>query len=105
MARQKDVIRDRVKFGLEAQGHIPTVEKMLDMYGSTRYAWNEIGKKIGWCEVSARDGYIRYLMRQKQKRVVITEDKDIKIAFDSIRFFLYVIIAIQIYFIYSQITN
>lgn len=33
-----------IVFGLRAQGHIPTVERML-AEGAT---WDEIGKEIGW---------------------------------------------------------
>ena len=34
----------KIKFGLEAQGHIPTVEKMLEDGRS----WDEIAEAIGW---------------------------------------------------------
>jgi hypothetical protein len=33
-----------VRFGLRAQGHLPTIERMLGE-GAT---WDEIGKAIGW---------------------------------------------------------
>lgn len=43
------------KFGLRAQGHLPTVERML-ADGAT---WVEIGKEIGWCPVTAEQWYQR----------------------------------------------
>lgn len=47
----------RVLFGLEAQGHIPTIQKMLEEGKD----WNEIAKVIGWCQISAREHYERYV--------------------------------------------
>lgn len=49
-----------VQIGLKAQGHIPTVEGMLDDYKS----WDEIGKAIGWNPEAAKDWYIAYLRRE-----------------------------------------
>jgi hypothetical protein len=46
-------------FGLEAQGHIPTVETMLDG-GSD---WKSIGKAIGWDGDTAAQYYHRHLTR------------------------------------------
>lgn len=43
----------RVTFGLQAQGHIPTVERML-AEGAT---WDRIGDAIGWHPVTAREHY------------------------------------------------
>ena len=42
-----------VLFGLRAQGHLPTVERML-AEGAT---WGEIGREIGWCPVTAERFY------------------------------------------------
>ena len=42
-------------FGLKAQGHIPTITKMLED-GRT---WEQIGKVIGWCPVSAKKSWDR----------------------------------------------
>jgi hypothetical protein len=42
-----------VVFGLQQQGHIPTIEKMLKE-GAT---WEEIGKEIGWCPETAKEHY------------------------------------------------
>lgn len=49
-----------IVFGLVAQGHIPTIEKML-AGGAT---WEEIGNKIGWCHKTAKEHYDRYLQKQ-----------------------------------------
>ena len=49
-------------FGLESQGHIPTIEKML----AENKTWDEIGKTIGWHSPTAQEHYERYL---KKKRV------------------------------------
>lgn len=65
-----------VVFGLEAQGHIPTIEKIIkessgvivfkgkqefvDMtYDKT--TWEKIGKEIGWCAFTAALSYFEYL--------------------------------------------
>jgi len=39
-----------VKFGLVAQGHVPTVSRML-MDGRS---WEDIGAAIGWCPDTVR---------------------------------------------------
>lgn len=49
-----------VLFGLEAQGHIPTIEKML----AENKTWDEIGKNIGWMPDTAQEHYERYLKRR-----------------------------------------
>jgi hypothetical protein len=60
----------KIKFGLEQQGHIDTIEKMLDEFGSatSEYIWEKIGKEIGWCHKTAAFYYIEYL-RSKGKCV------------------------------------
>lgn len=50
----------KVKFGLEQQGHISTIEEMLDRHCS----WGEINKAIGWAGDAASKSYIRYLRRR-----------------------------------------
>lgn len=57
-----------VKFGLEQQGHIQTIERILDEYGVNEYAWNKIGKEIGWDANTACYFYVKYL-RKKSKSV------------------------------------
>lgn len=49
-----------VLFGLEAQGHIPTIKKMIE----EKADWTEIGKQIGWDGETARKYYERYLLRE-----------------------------------------
>lgn len=51
-----DIGNPVIVFGLAAQGHIPTIEKML----SDGSHWSEIGKTIGWDACTARDYYERY---------------------------------------------
>lgn len=67
----------KVVFGLEAQGHIPTIqaeikrrndsykeqypnEKPLDMTYS-KDVWEDIGKMIGWCPFTAALSYFKWL--------------------------------------------
>lgn len=38
------------RFGLEAQGHLPTIERMIKEGAS----WEVIGKAIGWDAMTAR---------------------------------------------------
>ena len=52
----------RVVFGLEAQGHILTIEKML----SEKKTWDEIGDRIGWCPKTAKEHYERYLGKKSK---------------------------------------
>ena len=54
-----NIPEDPVIFGLKAQGHIPTVERML-AEGET---WAEIGKAIGWCPKTAERHYGWYKVR------------------------------------------
>ncbi len=46
-------------FGLVAQGHIPTIEKML----ADGKDWTAIGVAIGWCGNTAKEHYERYQKR------------------------------------------
>jgi hypothetical protein len=55
----------RVRFGLEAQGHIPTVERMLD----EGCCWPEINRAIGWAGDAAEKNYMRHL-RRKHKAAI-----------------------------------
>lgn len=55
-----ELLRDAkvtIRFGLVAQGHIPTIEEALKAGES----WNEIGRRIGWCPKTAKEHYERYL--------------------------------------------
>lgn len=70
----------KVVFGLEAQGHIPTIqaeikrwndsykkqfpnEKPLDMSYS-KHVWEDIGKIIGWCPFTAALSYFEWLNKK-----------------------------------------
>ncbi len=61
----------KVKFGLEAQGHIETIECILDKWNNVNdghdidmtystHVWNDIGKEIGWCPLTACLSYFKY---------------------------------------------
>lgn len=50
-----------VAFGLVQQGHIQTIEQMLQNNSS----WAEIGKQIGWCPKTAEQHYTTYLKNRK----------------------------------------
>lgn len=63
-----------VKFGLEAQGHIPTIEAELKRWSEDAgtdmayniHVWEAIGKKIGWHPFSAALAYFEFLNKQKK---------------------------------------
>ena len=57
----------KIVFGLEAQGHIPNIEKILDEFGSNEYAWEKIGKEINWCPKTACYHYVTYLRSKNGK--------------------------------------
>ena len=52
-----DLANARVLFGLKAQGHIPTIERML----KENKSWEEIGQEIGWLPKTAQEHYERYV--------------------------------------------
>lgn len=61
----------RVAFGLAAQGHIPTVERMRAGGAS----WDEVGKAIGWCGDAVERFYGYHLAANaKQAPAPITGD-------------------------------
>ena len=53
----------KVLFGLEQQGHIKTIEEMLDKHRN----WDEINKTIGWAGDAANKEYIRLLRKENDK--------------------------------------
>jgi len=69
----------KVVFGLEAQGHLPTIEKILKKWNDgndydndmtySKHVWDEIGKEIGWCPFAACLYYFRYLNSEKDKEL------------------------------------
>ena len=56
--KEKEV---KIKFGLEQQNHIETIESILSDLGSNEYSWQKIGKEIGWDSNTACYHYVRYL--------------------------------------------
>ena len=54
----------KVVFGLEAQGHIKTIEDELARWDADMFycveVWRIIGRKIGWCPFTAAMDYMRY---------------------------------------------
>lgn len=50
-----------IAFGLVAQGHIPTIARML----IEEKSWEEIGNAIGWCSVTAKQHYEWHLSRDE----------------------------------------
>lgn len=65
----------KIVFGLEAQGHIKTIEEILSKWNDNEYnqdmtftkcVWDEIGKKIGWCSFTAALNYFEYLNKKRQ---------------------------------------
>lgn len=59
-AYANDIAETAVAFGLEAQGHIPTIEAAI----SEGVDWQEIGLRINWDGETAKAYYERYLARQ-----------------------------------------
>jgi hypothetical protein len=54
----------KIKFGLVRQGHIETIEKIINELGSTPYAWEKIGEEIGWDPFTACSHYVTYLRKK-----------------------------------------
>ena len=72
----------KILFGLEAQGHIPTIQSELKRWNDSyreqfpnepldmKYSkdvWEGIGKIIGWCPFSAALEYFKWLEKQTKK--------------------------------------
>lgn len=67
----------KIVFGLESQGHIPTIEAELKKWNNnesdvdmtyTKVVWDSIGKKIGWCPMTASLSYFKYLNNNTIKK-------------------------------------
>jgi hypothetical protein len=62
--------KPKVVVGLEAQGHIKTIEDYLKKWDDSMlysiHVWREIGNRIGWCPHMATLDYFRYLSRKKK---------------------------------------
>jgi len=55
-------------FGLEAQGHIDTIERILNEHNwSNDWIWSLIGKEIGWAPSTACAFYVTHLRDQLSK--------------------------------------
>ena len=67
----------KIAFGLVAQGHIQTIEKMISEYSENNeqnkegidlshssFLWDKIAKTIGWHKETAMLHYISYLRRK-----------------------------------------
>lgn len=53
----REIMNAPIAFGLQAQGHIDTIARMLEENRS----WEEIGRAIGWCPITAKEHYERHL--------------------------------------------
>jgi hypothetical protein len=66
-----------MKFGLEQQGHIPTIERMASEWGKGALHslpfWEKIGKEIGWDGFSACAWYCEYLNKQANPKPRVSE--------------------------------
>jgi len=51
---EDELLNAPVVFGLRAQGHIPTIKKML----SEGQSWDAIAAKIGWCRDVLKQHYL-----------------------------------------------
>jgi len=68
----EDVLRNaKVVFGLEKQGHIPTISRLL----AEGKKWDEIGEVIGWCSITAREHYEQYLHRSDAIQTIWFENE------------------------------
>ena len=74
-----EIIKSNVKvvFGLEAQGHIPTIQAEIKRWNDSfkedypdsknvdmiyeKHVWENIGKMIGWCPFTASLDYFKWL--------------------------------------------
>lgn len=69
MSKDPKFKKVKMLIGLEQQGHIQTVEQMLDEWfprisdKNKFQVWDDIGSKIGWIGYAVCQDYIRYLKR------------------------------------------
>ena len=66
----------KVRFGLEQQGHISTIEAMLEEFGNHEDSWKRIGEKIGWEYKTAMCWYIGYLKDEIKKQQGLSNGSD-----------------------------
>jgi hypothetical protein len=56
------LLNAQVVYGLQGQGHIPTIEKLL----ADGKNWEEIAQVIGWCPITAREHYEKFLNKDDE---------------------------------------
>ena len=61
------------KFGLAQQGRIETIKKVLNELGSNEYAWQKIGKEIGWDPMVSCYQYVKYLRENDVSNKILIE--------------------------------
>lgn len=49
------ILNARISFGLQAQGHVPTIERML----SDGASWEQVGAAIGWHPATVKEHWER----------------------------------------------
>lgn len=73
----------KIVFGLEAQGHIPTIQTEINRWNKSfqsdypehkdinmmysKHVWDGIGKIIGWCPFTAALNYFEWLSKNEKK--------------------------------------
>lgn len=94
MNKIEDIFNKDVKvvFGLEAQGHIPTIEAIIKRWNDSykrdypdqplnmmysKHVWDEIGKTIGWCPFTAALYYFEYLEENKSIKTLVEAAKEL----------------------------
>lgn len=71
----------KLLFGLEQQGHIPTIKRMR----VEQKSWEEIAKAIGWEELGLIKAYMTYLEKEATKVLAsqIVEHSTVKLISDE----------------------
>lgn len=58
----------KVVFGLEQQGHIDVIEKIIKEHGNSVWVWKEkIAPEIGWDAFTACTYYLDYILEKQSK--------------------------------------
>lgn len=77
LIKQAEKANVKVVFGLEAQGHIPTIQAEIKRWNDSfkehypdsenvdmsyeKHVWEKIGKIIGWCPFTASLSYFEWI--------------------------------------------
>lgn len=69
-----DMANARVKFGLQAQGHIETIFRMLEEFGNNALGWSRIGAAIHWEPATAARHFISYLLRKEVEFISVEKE-------------------------------